>query len=176
MGEAGAEDALAAAAPPPPQQPGAHPLAEEAERVASLLSGKLPDLPAVDPSGEASSHDGHQPPAVIADENFARPEPKGADAVAAVPTSADAREDATRADADVFVAAGKPAAGASAAVRGVARQRAAAVVGARVERLREASAGVFDEAAEDPGVRFLVVAAVLFLLFVMLWLFSFVLG
>jgi len=174
MGEAGAEDALAAAAPPPPQQPGAHPLAEEAERVASLLSGKLPDLPAVDPSGEASSHDGHQPPAVIADENFARPEPKGADAVAAVPTSADAREYATR--ADVVVAAGKPAAGESAAVRGVARQRAAAVVGARVERLREASAGVFDEAAEDPGVRFLVVAAVLFLLFVMLWLFSFVLG
>jgi hypothetical protein len=46
----------------------------------------------------------------------------------------------------------------------------------RVERLREASSVVIDEAADDPGVRFLVIAAVLFLLFLLLWLLSFTLG
>ncbi|HEY9285210.1 MAG TPA: hypothetical protein VIP46_17280, partial [Pyrinomonadaceae bacterium] len=46
----------------------------------------------------------------------------------------------------------------------------------RVERLREASSVVIDEAADDPGVRYLVIAAVLFLLFLLLWLLSFTLG
>ena len=67
--------------------------------------------------------------------------------------------------------------------RGGVRGRAAAVgasVGGslkpRVERLREASSVVIDEATDDPGVRFLVIAAVLFLLFLLLWLLSFTLG
>ena len=45
----------------------------------------------------------------------------------------------------------------------------------RVERLREASVVVFDEAAEDPGTRFVVVAVALFVVFLLIILFSYVL-
>jgi hypothetical protein len=68
--------------------------------------------------------------------------------------------------------------------RGAGRvRRATAAVGAglgesvrpRVEKLREASVVVFDEAAEDPGMRFVVIAALLFAVALLILLFSFVL-
>jgi hypothetical protein len=68
--------------------------------------------------------------------------------------------------------------------RGAGRvRRATAAVGAglgesvrpRVEKLREASVVVFDEAAEDPGMRFVVIAALLFVVALLILLFSFVL-
>lgn len=61
---------------------------------------------------------------------------------------------------------------------GGVRRRAAAVgesVRPRVEKLREASVVVFDEAAEDPGMRFVVIAAFLFVVALLILLFSFVL-
>jgi hypothetical protein len=65
---------------------------------------------------------------------------------------------------------------------GRVRQRAAAMgagvggsVRPRVEKLRDASVVVFDEAAEDPGMRFVVIAALLFVVALLILLFSFVL-
>ncbi len=63
-------------------------------------------------------------------------------------------------------------------------RRASASVGAsvgenlrpRVEKLRGASTIVFDEAADDPGLRFVIVAVVLFVLFLFILLFSYILG
>jgi hypothetical protein len=45
-----------------------------------------------------------------------------------------------------------------------------------VEKLREASTVVFDEASDDPGLRFVIIAALLFLLFLFILLFSYILG
>jgi len=67
--------------------------------------------------------------------------------------------------------------------RGGVRQRAASVGGVvgenlrpRVERLREASTVVFDEASDDPGLRFVIIAGVLFALFLFFLLLSYLLG
>jgi hypothetical protein len=49
-------------------------------------------------------------------------------------------------------------------------------VRARVEKLRKVSSVVIDEAAYDPSLRFLLVAAALFLLFLILLILSKVLG
>jgi hypothetical protein len=46
----------------------------------------------------------------------------------------------------------------------------------RVEKLRKVSSVVIDEAAYDPSLRFLLVAACLFLLFIVLLILSKVLG
>jgi len=46
----------------------------------------------------------------------------------------------------------------------------------RVEKIRHVSSVVIDQAAYDPSLRFLLVAAVLFLLFIVLVIFSKVLG
>jgi hypothetical protein len=86
------------------------------------------------------------------------------------------REDARAASAGVAESAGDG--------RGAGRvRRRAAAVGAglggsvrpRVEKLRDASVVVFDEAAEDPGMRFVVIAALLFVVALLILLFSFVL-
>jgi len=45
-----------------------------------------------------------------------------------------------------------------------------------MDNLREASTIVFDEAADDPGLRFVIVAALLFVLFLFILLFSYILG
>jgi hypothetical protein len=65
---------------------------------------------------------------------------------------------------------------------GRVRQRAAAVGASvgdslrpRVEKLRERSVVVLDEAAEDPGLRFVLVAAALFVVALLLFIFSFAL-
>ena len=46
----------------------------------------------------------------------------------------------------------------------------------RVEKIRHVSSVVIDQAAYDPSLRFLLVAALLFLLFIVLVIFSKVLG
>jgi hypothetical protein len=58
-----------------------------------------------------------------------------------------------------------------AALHGVAEN-----VRERVEKIRHVSSVVIDQAAYDPSLRFLLVAAVLFLLFVVLVILSKVLG
>jgi hypothetical protein len=159
-----------------PPRPAEHPLAEEAERVAASLGGRLPDAPATEPGSPSDS----RARARVAWLHVARGRTPQT-----TPREAGATPGATSADAPD---ADKTRAGDGVAHRGVetrggVRSRAAAVgasVGEtlkpRVERLREASSVVIDEAAEDPGVRFLVIAAVLFLLFLLLWLLSFTLG
>lgn len=53
---------------------------------------------------------------------------------------------------------------------GAAREKAEEQIGPRVEKIRQASNVVIDEAAEDPEVRFLLIAAVLFVFFVVVFL------
>lgn len=55
------------------------------------------------------------------------------------------------------------------ALAGAAREKAEEQIGPRVEKIRQASNVVIDEAAEDPEVRFLLIAAVLFILFVVIF-------
>jgi hypothetical protein len=132
------------------------PLVEEAERAAASISGRLsePEVNSREASAGAEVEEAAAPVEVRA---------------AAVPagTSQGAAEASS-------VAEHAP---------GRVRQRAAAVgaragetLRPRVEKLREASVGVLDEAADDPGLRFLIVAGLLFLLFLVLWLVSYVLG
>ena len=137
------------------------PLVEEAERVAVSISGKLSE-----PEGES------------------RDEPAGAE-VAKADAPVEGRAAAAGASTDSTRTATGTATGASGAEHapGRVRQRAAAVgaragetLRPRVEKLREASAGVLDEAADDPGLRFLIVAGLLFVLFLVLWLVSYVIG
>jgi len=150
-----------------------HPLALEAERVAASLSGKLGDVPAAEPESSSDNHASTR----AGEGGAARPSVVTTDAT---PHAAGATPDAVHAAAPE---ADEARAGGGAEARGGVRGRAA-VLGAsvgeslkpRVERLREASSVVIDEAADDPGVRFLVIAAVLFLLFLLLWLLSFTLG
>jgi hypothetical protein len=96
-------------------------------------------------------------------------------------TQPDSTDDAPADSAPITGAARAQSAGDG---RGAGRvRRATAAVGAglgetvrpRVEKLRDASVVVFDEAAEDPGVRFVVIAALLFLVALLVLLFSFVL-
>ena len=156
---------------------GHHPLAEEAERVAASLSNKLADAPATELESSADDHAG----ARAVEESAARQPVVTPEATTRAATStADALPEAPTETDEVRAGGATPR---SSGPRGGVRGRAAAVgatVGGslkpRVERLREASSVVIDEAADDPGVRFLVVAAVLFLLFLLLWLLSFTLG
>jgi hypothetical protein len=165
-------------------RPAAHPLVEEAERVAASLSGRLPDAPAGDPESPPDDHGR----ARVLEDDAARTSVLATETAGpAVATPGEfhevaAERDDVRAGGDE-ARAGDGAAARSAGPRGGVRGRAAAVgasVGGslkpRVERLREASSVVIDEAADDPGVRFLVAAVVLFLLFLLLWLLSFTLG
>ncbi|HVG31019.1 MAG TPA: zinc-ribbon domain-containing protein [Pyrinomonadaceae bacterium] len=85
-------------------------------------------------------------------------------------------------DAAPLTEKARAASAGGARVAGGVRRRAAAVgaglggsVRPRVEKLREASVVVLDEAAEDPGMRFVVIAALLFVIALLILLFSFVL-
>lgn len=146
-------------------------LVEEAERVATTLSGKLPML-----SGDSQASGNHHNAATEATR-----EPQAQD----VEESAFGAQASSQSTVREETAA-QPSASASTTqgdTRGRVRQRAAAVgasVGEnlrpRVEKLREASTVVFDEATDDPGLRFVIVAAALFLLFLFILLFSYILG
>lgn len=95
-----------------------------------------------------------------------------------------ARADVTAADARAEVSAAvEPAVrhevGAAAEHDAAQAERAGGVrgrAGERVERLREASFVVFDEAQDDPTLRFVLVAAVCFILFLLILVLSRVLG
>jgi hypothetical protein len=157
-----------------------HPLAQEAERVAVSLSGRLSEPPA--PGLESSSDNHAHSPILDLEENATRPSVVTPEATAGTASATTSAPPEAVLDIEE-VRAGGGATPRSAEPRGGVRGRAAAVgasVGEslkpRVERLREASSVVIDEATDDPGVRFLVIAVVLFLLFLLLWLLSFTLG
>jgi hypothetical protein len=158
-------------------------LVDEAARVAATLNDKLPTLsqepPRTSGKGRGAPEEAHQPQAHDAG--------KEAFDAQVLPTPL---EPETRAAAEASAERGggeAVAAGASAAqadTRGGRMRQRAASVGAsmgenlrpRVEKLREASTVVFDEASDDPGLRFVIIAALLFLLFLFILLFSYILG
>jgi hypothetical protein len=139
-------------------------LVDEAARVAATLNDKLPTL-----SQETRIDGNHgSAPEATRQPLEARDEDKEAFGAHAVPS---APERDARADVQADPRGGRM------------RQRAATVsasVGGnlrpRVEKLREASTVVFDEASDDPGLRFVIIAALLFLLFLFILLFSYILG
>ena len=152
-------------------------LVDEAARVAATLNDKLPTLSQETrlPGNHGSAAEGKREPPTPHDEN------KGASGAHAASHDAlhspDHAESATRAE-DATAANVTPVAHADTR-GGRIRQRAASVgenLRPRVEKLREASTVVFDEASDDPGLRFVIVAALLFLLFLFILLFSYILG
>jgi hypothetical protein len=153
-------------------------LVDEAARVAATLNDKLPTL-----SQETRlSGQNHRGTTEASREPQAHNEHKEAFDAHASPTPVHEARAGERA------ASAEEAAATTPIVRGDTRggrmrQRAASVgasVGGnlrpRVEKLREASTVVFDEASDDPGLRFVIVAALLFLLFLFILLFSYILG
>jgi len=142
-------------------------LVEEAARVAATLNEKLPPL-----SQETHAPDnytGH------ARRQEARREDAAFDAPAAQQFAREESVGESASAAETPGAEGEP--------RGQVGRRAATVgasVGEnlrpRVEKLREASTGVLDEASDDPGLRFVIIAGALFLLFLFIFLFSYILG
>lgn len=156
-------------------------LVDEAARVAATLNDKLPTL-----SQETPIQGNHRGATEAAREARARDDEEKASSDAhaahdALPaTGHTARTPSV--PGDVEPAATTPVAQTDAR-GGRMRQRAASVgasVGGnlrpRVEKLREASTVVFDEASDDPGLRFVIIAALLFLLFLFILLFSYILG
>jgi hypothetical protein len=139
-------------------------LVDEAERVAASLSGRL----AAREAGDA-------------------PAPNVSDAphVPHTPTAPPAVDDARGSAAEERAGASPETpkvAGRVEPPAGGLRQRAASVgagVGEslrpRAQKLRERSVVVLDEAADDPGLRFVLVAALLFVVALLLFVFSFAL-
>jgi hypothetical protein len=164
---------------PPPKQ-GA--LVEEAARVAATLNDKLPML-----SGETPARSGNHKAAPEQERAREVQEraPTGTREEDDAPFGTDAPQSFER---EGSVAESAAAIASTDAPQGETRRpvgrRAVAAVGAsvgenlrpRVEKLREASTGVLDEAADDPGLRFVIVAALLFLIFLFIFLFSYILG
>ncbi|MFL6211300.1 MAG: hypothetical protein ACJ74W_20800 [Pyrinomonadaceae bacterium] len=128
-------------------------LVDEAERVARALSDSLPSV-APTPSND------NKPVAVSVQTQGEASVPP-----ATAQTSAPDQAELSLADA--------PKDGRGARFERVAGMRARA--GERVERLRDASFVVLDEAQDDPALRFVLVAAVLFVAFLLILLFSHVL-
>jgi hypothetical protein len=163
-------------------------LVDEAARVAATLNDKLPTL-----SQETRlPGQNHRGATEAAREARAPDENKGATDAHAAQAAHEAHEALPATDHAARTASVSSDVEASAATKPVAqadarggrmRQRAASVgasVGGnlrpRVEKLREASTVVFDEASDDPGLRFVIIAALLFLLFLFILLFSYILG
>jgi|GEM_PF-2150352 len=155
--------------PPAPTQSA---LVAEAARVAATLNDKLPTL-----SGQTPAASGNHQAAPERER-----EPLGA-LVEDAASGADAAQSSGR-EESVAEAAAAATDGPQAETRGRVGRRAVATVGAsvgenlrpRVEKLREVSTVVLDEAADDPGLRFVIIAALLFLLFIFIFLFSYILG
>jgi cobalamin biosynthesis Mg chelatase CobN len=138
-------------------------LVDEAVRVANTLNDKLPTLPQ-----ESHAADNHK-----AARQQQQQEPKEeSKASGAHPVQPPEREEkVSAAKITTAVPQGE--------TRGRLPKRAASVggnLGPRVEKLREASTIVFDEASDDPGLRFVIVSVVLFVLFLFILLFSYILG
>jgi hypothetical protein len=147
-------------------------LVDEAERAAALISGRL---------AARDVSDAFAPDVANA--------PKSSDAKPDAPQSSTPAGDgagatgATQIEDRARVESASPQVVSSVeASAGRVRQRAAAVGASvndslrpRVDKLRERSAVVLDEAADDPGLRFVLVAALLFVVALLLFIFSFAL-
>jgi hypothetical protein len=120
-------------------------LVDEAERVARALNESVPPLSA--DAGNASAPSGHEQ---LNEEKLNEP---------AAPEQAPAQTAQAAHDEEASVPSSR--------LSGV-RARA----GERVERLREVSVVVFDEAQDDPALRFVLVAVALFVGFLLILLFS----
>ncbi|HEX8457336.1 MAG TPA: hypothetical protein VF656_08575 [Pyrinomonadaceae bacterium] len=143
-------------------------LVEEATRVATTLNEKLPPLT------DAPNASGNHKPAPERAQPHA-----GEDAHADGAHAPQVFEDEAADEDKPLESATAAAATAQHETRGRIRQRAASVgdnLRPRVEKLREASTVVFDEATDDPGLRFVIVASVLFILFVLIFILSYILG
>jgi hypothetical protein len=146
-------------------------LVEEAERVASSLSGRLA-AHGVDDAADANER------ASVKTDAASEPARDGE-----VVAAAQSPQTATRSpSADDAADESRKVQGANDEATIGVRQRAAAVgagVGEalrpRVDRLRERSVVVLDEAADDPGLRFVLVTVALFVVALLLYVFSFVL-
>ena len=158
-------------------------LVDEAVRIANTLNDKLPAL------SQESRGSGNHNAARRQEEEGQQPQqpspPKvGAEAFGAhalQPSEGEAS--AGEADAGVTIAAPQGEKRETREAGGRVQERAASVGASagrnfrpRVEKLREASTIVFDEASDDPGLRFVIVAVVLFMLFLLILLFSYILG
>ncbi|MFN2597051.1 MAG: hypothetical protein ABR563_07690 [Pyrinomonadaceae bacterium] len=166
-----AERANAASAQPTTRAP----LADEAARVAAQISGRLDARPADVRDANAPAADENAP---AADENASPSVVSAPPPVQSSPSSPTPPPGEPPPAADVRAA--QPFGGVRAAGR--VRERAAAVgavVGEtlrpRAEKLRERSVVVLDEAADDPGVRYVVVAAALTVVALILFALSFLL-
>ena len=148
-------------------------LVDEAERVARALSDSVPPLAADAGSAPApSEHAQRNEPDAREQAHTqaaqAAQTQTGADVIN-TPLSAAALTNETGDDARAQAA--HLAADAPSSRLSSVRARA----GERVERLREASVVVFDEAHDDPALRFVLVAAVLFVIFLLILLFNHIL-
>ncbi len=141
-------------------------LVDEAARVANALNDKLPTL-----SQESRGSENHKAARQQSPTHEEEAEAFGG----AHALQSSEREESAR----VAEAAAVTTAAPQGETRGRMRRASASVGGdlrPRVEKLREASTIVFDEASDDPGLRFVIVAVVLFLLFLFILLFSYILG
>jgi cobalamin biosynthesis Mg chelatase CobN len=163
-------------------------LVEEAERVASSLSGRL----AARAGDEAEDADARSSTASATNDAHTGAQSPLTQTQAAQPSTTQETSRATNTPSSSPSATVQPADDAAAqpqkiqtpndgATVGV-RQRAATVGASvgdslrpRVGRLRERSVVVLDEAADDPGLRFVLVAVALFFVAFLLFIFSFVL-
>lgn len=157
-------------------------LVEEAERVASSISGRL--------AARDADVDADDAGASVPQSEPVTPERAGNEASSQIKlphheatTQTQPADTVTTTESEATNSGEARAEGeASAAGTGRVRQRAAAVgaglgesVRPRVGKLRERSVVVLDEAAEDPGLRFVLVAAALFVVALLLFIFSFAL-
>jgi hypothetical protein len=156
-------------------------LVDEAARVAATLNDKLPTLSQETPI--QGNHRGATEATHTRDEDREASEAHAAYAAQEALPSPDHAARTANVSSDGEAAAAATPVAQSDGRGGRMRQRAASVSASvgenlrpRVEKLREASTVVFDEASDDPGLRFVIVAALLFLLFLFILLFSYILG
>ncbi|PYS93672.1 MAG: hypothetical protein DMF64_03605 [Acidobacteria bacterium] len=148
-------------------------LVDEAERVARALNDSMPPLSADAGSTQAISDQKQlNEPAAPEQAPALTTQPTAQTQTGADATNTPLADAALTNDAgDARAQAVYSAAAASSSRLSNVRARA----GERVGRLREASVVVFDEAHDDPALRFVLVAAALFVIFLLILLFSYIL-
>ena len=144
-------------------------LVDEAERVARALNDSVPPTNA-DAGHAASAPEPRSQPNVPAQTQATKPAAQtqtGANSITTPLANATLTEEPSKNVSE------PPAHTADEPSSRLSSVRARA--GERVERLREASVVVFDEAHDDPALRFVLVAAALFVAFLLILLFSYIL-
>jgi cobalamin biosynthesis Mg chelatase CobN len=147
-------------------------LVDEAERVALALNDSLPPT-AADAGNVPSKLEQRNQTGVQAQAQTQTPQPTAQTQTAANGSTTPLANAALMSETnkDRSAQAAHTAADTSSSRLNSVRSRA----GERVERLREASVVVFDEAHDDPALRFVLVAAALFVIFLLILLFSYLL-